>query len=96
VKETINGAAACTPAIKQLQQVFATRGMGQRSVERVLLKGSRGSPDNPLPPKPEFSLVLFPGIQGIEGEENLAGLAPQRRLVPTEAVEREVGQIGKA
>jgi hypothetical protein len=49
----------------------------------------------PLPRKPESSLVRFPAIQGIKGEENLADLAPQRGLVPTEAVKCEVGQIGK-
>jgi hypothetical protein len=39
--------------------------------------------------------MRFAAIQGIEGEENLADLAPQRCLVSTEAVKGEVGQIRK-
>jgi hypothetical protein len=50
----------------------------------------------PLPPEPESSFLRFAAIQGIECEENLADLAPQRGLVSTEAVKREVGQIGQS
>jgi hypothetical protein len=50
----------------------------------------------PLPPKPESPFPRFAAIQGIQCEDNLADLAPQRRLVSAEAVKGEVGQIGKA
>ena len=39
--------------------------------------------------------LWFAAIQGIEREQDLAGLAPQGCFVSAEAIEREVGQIGE-
>jgi hypothetical protein len=50
---------------------------------------------SPLPQEAKFSFLRFAAIHGVKREENLADLAPQRGLVSTEAVECEVGQIGK-
>jgi hypothetical protein len=42
------------------------------------------------------SILGFATIQGIEGKQDLADLAPKDGLIPAEPVEREVGQIGEA
>jgi len=39
--------------------------------------------------------LWFPAIQGIEGKERLADLAPQSCFIAAETIEREVGQISK-
>jgi hypothetical protein len=41
-----------------------------------------------------ISFLRFAAIQCVENKQYLAGLAPQRRFVSTEAVKGEVGQIG--
>ena len=41
------------------------------------------------------SLLWFATIQGIEGKQDPAGLAPKGCFIPTEAIEREVGQISE-
>ena len=44
-----------------------------------------------LPP----SFLRFTAIQSVERKEDLADLAPKRRFIAAEAVERVVGQIGE-
>ena len=41
------------------------------------------------------SFLWFAAIQGIERKQDLADLAPKGCFISAEAVEREVGQIGK-
>ena len=48
-----------------------------------------------LPWKPKFSLRLFAAIHRVKRKEDLANLAPQQCLVPTEAVKGEVRQVGE-
>jgi hypothetical protein len=42
-----------------------------------------------------LSFLWFAAIQGIEGKERLADLAPQGCFIAAETIEREVGQISK-
>jgi hypothetical protein len=42
-----------------------------------------------------LSFLRLSAIQNFKSEEDLTGLAPERGLIPTEAIEREVGQIGQ-
>ena len=42
------------------------------------------------------SILRFVAIQGVEGKQDLADLAPKDGFIPAEPVEREVGQIGEA
>src|SRR5437762_1138310 len=59
---------------------------------------SRASADTlcQLPIRKRRPLLWFTAIQGVERKQGLAGLAPKGRFIAAEAVEREVGQIGKA
>ena len=41
------------------------------------------------------AILRFSTIQGVEGKQDLADLAPKDGLIPAEPVEREVGQIGE-
>ena len=41
------------------------------------------------------SFLWFAAVQGVEGKQDLASLAPKDCLIAAEALEREVGQIGK-
>jgi hypothetical protein len=41
------------------------------------------------------SFLWFATIQGIEGKQDLANLAPKGCFIAAQAIEREVGQIGK-
>jgi len=42
------------------------------------------------------SILRLATIQGVEGKQDLADLAPEDGFIPAEPVEREVGQIGEA
>jgi hypothetical protein len=42
------------------------------------------------------SVLWFATIQGVEGKQDLADLAPKDGFIPAEPVERVAGQIGKA
>jgi hypothetical protein len=42
------------------------------------------------------SISRLAAIQGVEGKQDLADLAPKDGFIPAEPVERQVGQIGEA
>ena len=42
------------------------------------------------------SFLWFAAIQGVKRKQNLTGLTPKGYFIAAQAIEREVGQIGKA
>src|ERR1035438_471551 len=50
----------------------------------------------PAAPEPAPSLLRFATLQCVEGEQDLAGLAPKDGFIAAEPVERVVWLIGKA